>query len=64
VEKFPVHFYEDGIDQFETTLKIRQTIAMAHWQRNTKYSFYDVLKQMIPGFGSMVQQQSEGVQTK
>jgi len=49
VEKFPVHFYEDGIESFRTTLMIRQMIAMEHWRGNIDYSLYDVLKQAIPG---------------
>ena len=51
VEKFPAHFYEDGIEQLRTTLMIRQMIAMEHWRGNKDYSLKNVLEQMIPGFG-------------
>lgn len=49
VEKFPIHFYEDGIEQFRTTLIMRQMIAMEHWRGNTDYSFDDLLKQTVQG---------------
>ena len=52
VEKFPAHFYEDGIEQIRTTLMIRQMIAMEHWRGNTDYSLKNVLEQMIPGLGA------------
>ncbi|MBF0461426.1 MAG: SEC-C domain-containing protein [Magnetococcales bacterium] len=31
-EKFPVHYYEDGIDQFKAVLRLRQTAAIERWQ--------------------------------
>ena len=31
-EKFPVHYYEDGIDLFKDALRLRQTVAFARWQ--------------------------------
>jgi len=49
IEKFPVYFYEDGISSLEAALRVRQIIAFEHWKGNTDYTFYDVLKTMIPG---------------
>lgn len=49
IEKFPVNFYEDGISSFEAVLRVRQVIALQHWKGNTDYTFYDVLRTMIPG---------------
>jgi hypothetical protein len=49
IEKFPVHFYEDGISSLEAALRIRSVIALEHWKGNTHYTFYDFLKTMIPG---------------
>jgi hypothetical protein len=49
VEKFPVHFYEDGITSFETALKMRQLLAFEHWQGNTAFTFGDMIKKIIPG---------------
>lgn len=54
VEKFPLWYYDEGIKTIETTLMIRQMIAMQHWNGNTDYSFYDVLKQMFPGLADKV----------
>jgi hypothetical protein len=49
IEKFPVHFYEDGIDSLKTALRMREIIALEHWKGNVGYTFYDVLKTTIPG---------------
>ena len=39
VEKFPVHFYEDGISALEGRLVMRQTIALNHWHGNEDYTY-------------------------
>jgi hypothetical protein len=49
VEKFPVHFYEDGIQSFETALRMRQIVALEHWQGNTSFTFGDMIQKIIPG---------------
>jgi len=49
VEKFPVHFYEDGIGSIEATLRMRQIMAFQHWKGNTNYTLFDVIKTTIPG---------------
>lgn len=46
VEKFPVHFYEDGITSLETALKMRQIVAFEHWRGNTDYTLGDVIKKI------------------
>lgn len=48
VEKFPVYFYEEGITSLKTVLRIRQIMAFEHWKGNTDYTFFDVMKTMIP----------------
>jgi hypothetical protein len=47
IERFPVHFYEDGLQSFETTLKIRQIIAMQHWLGDRDYSMHDAIQSAI-----------------
>ena len=37
VEKLPVWYYEEGIKTIETTLMIRQMIAIQRWNGNTEY---------------------------
>ena len=49
IEKFPVHFYEDGIGSLEAILRVRQLIAFEHWKGNIDYSFHDAFKACIPG---------------
>ena len=46
IERFPVHYYEEGIQAFETALQIRQLIALQHWLGNTGYTFFDVFQSM------------------
>lgn len=47
VEKFPIYFYEEGIDSLKTTLYMRQVVAFEHWEGNTDYTLFDVIKIMI-----------------
>jgi hypothetical protein len=49
IEKFPVHFYEDGINSLKAVLRMREVVAFEHWKGNVDYTLYDVLKTMIPG---------------
>ncbi len=47
IERFPIHYYEEGIQTFTTTLTIRQIIAFQHWLGNTGYSMFDVIQEMV-----------------
>ena len=47
VEKFPTHFYTNGIKGLRGSLAARETIAMEHWKGNKDYSFYDLFKKII-----------------
>ena len=47
IERFPVHYYEDGIDGFATTLRFRQIVALEHWLGNTKYSMQDAIQSVL-----------------
>ena len=49
VEKFPVHFYEDGIGSIKAALRMRQVMAFQHWKGNTDYTLFDVIKTTISG---------------
>lgn len=49
VEKFPVHYYEDGITSFETALRLRQIVAFEHWQGHTDYTLGDIIRQVSAG---------------
>jgi len=49
VEKFPVHFYEDGITSFENALRLRQIVAFEHWQGHTDYTLGDIIRQVSTG---------------
>ena len=48
VERFPIHFYEDGITGLEGSLTMREVIALQHWNGNKDYTFYDLMQQIIP----------------
>lgn len=43
IERFPVHYYEDGIQGFATALKLRQVVALQHWLGDTGYTLFNVL---------------------
>ena len=47
VEKFPIYFYEDGIEAFSTSCQMRQMIAMKHYLGDENYSFYDLMQDTI-----------------
>jgi len=46
-EKFPIHFYEDGITSLKGAFIFRRTIAIERWEGNPNYSFKDVFKKMF-----------------
>jgi hypothetical protein len=47
IERFPIHFYEDGIDGFAMTLRYRQTVALQHWLGNTEYTLMDAIRASV-----------------
>lgn len=47
VERFPIHFYEEGITGLEGALRMRETIAFQHWEGNKDYTFHDLMRQII-----------------
>jgi hypothetical protein len=49
VEKFPVHFYEDGITSLENALRLRQIVAFEHWQGHTDYTLGDIIRKVSAG---------------
>jgi hypothetical protein len=49
VEKFPVHFYTDGIRSFETTLRLRQIVAFEHWRGHTECTLGEVIQKVTAG---------------
>ena len=49
VEKFPVHYYEDGITSLENALRLRQIVAFAHWRGNTDYTLGDIIRKVSAG---------------
>ena len=47
VERFPTHFYTDGIQGLRGSLSARETIAMEHWKGNKDYSFHDLFEKIV-----------------
>ena len=47
IERFPIHYYEEGIEGFRSLLQMRQMIALQHLLGNSEYSLYDVLQAMF-----------------
>lgn len=46
VERFPIHFCEDGITPLKTSLIMRQNIALEYYKGNKNYNFMDILKKV------------------
>lgn len=47
IERFPVHFYEEGIASLERLLKIRQTVAFEHWKGNEDFTVADLMSRIL-----------------
>jgi len=47
IERFNVHYYEDGIKGFATFLAARQIVAEQHWLGNSGYTITDAIQSMI-----------------
>lgn len=43
MEKFPSHYYEDGIATLRLKLYTAQRVALQHWQGNTGYTSFDAI---------------------
>jgi hypothetical protein len=46
VERFPVHYAEDGIGGFELALRLRQMVAMQHWLGHPEYTLGDAIQSL------------------
>lgn len=46
-EKFSVHYYEDGIDQFKSSLMLRQKVALERWQGKENVTGGDMFEKMF-----------------
>ena len=53
VEQFPVHFYTDGIQSFETTLRLRQIVAFEHWRGHTTCTLGEVIQKVTAGVSAV-----------
>ncbi len=46
-ERFPSHFYEDGIEHLKSALQSRQYVAMEHWKGNKDYTLGDYIATIV-----------------
>jgi hypothetical protein len=53
VEKFPVHFYTDGILSLENALRLRQIVAFEHWRGHTQCTLGEVIQKVSAGLPSV-----------
>jgi len=53
VEKFPVHFYTDGILSLENALRLRQIVAFEHWRGNTGCTLGEVIQKVSAGLSAV-----------
>jgi hypothetical protein len=47
IERFPVHYAEDGLGGLEVALRLRQTVAMQHWLGHPEYTLGDAIQSLI-----------------
>ena len=50
IERFPVHYVEDGIEGFKLALRLRQLVAMQHWLGNPEYTLGDAIQSLAKTF--------------
>ncbi|MEW6731981.1 MAG: hypothetical protein AB1489_11705 [Acidobacteriota bacterium] len=43
----PTNFYEDGISQLETSLRMRQSLAIKHWLGDKDYTMRDLIRDAL-----------------
>jgi len=53
VEKFPVHFYADGILSLENALRLRQIVAFEHWRGHTECTLGEVIQKVSAGLSAV-----------
>ena len=53
VEKFPVHFYTDGITSLENALRLRQIVAFEHWRGHTACTLGEVIQKVTAGLSAV-----------
>ncbi len=46
IERFPVHYAEDGIDGLTLALRLRQLVAMQHWLGHPGYTLGDAIQSL------------------
>ncbi len=47
MERFPLDYYEEGIQAVEALLAPHQVLAMHHWQGHTEYTRHDLVRDML-----------------
>ena len=47
IEKFPIHFYQEGIKSLKASFILRRTIAMQRWHGNVNYSYKNALNKIF-----------------
>lgn len=50
IERFPVHYTEDGLDGFAMALRLRQMVAMQHWLGHPEYTLGDAIESLAQRF--------------
>jgi hypothetical protein len=50
IERFPVHYAEDGLGGFELALRLRQMVALQHWLGHPEYTLGDAIQSLARTF--------------
>jgi hypothetical protein len=47
VERFPTHYYEDGIQSLELALRTRDIVSLEHWKGNERFSMFNLIGRLV-----------------
>lgn len=47
IERFAIHYYEDGITGFAAALRMRQLVALQHWMGHGDFTMFDAIQKSI-----------------
>jgi len=47
IEKYPIYYYDEGIESVRTTLMLRAIVALEHWRGNTACKPLDVVQRVF-----------------
>jgi hypothetical protein len=47
VERFPIHYYADGVQSLELALRTREIVSLEQWKGNERFSMFDAIGSLV-----------------